>query len=411
MIVPSLFSEYKKHVTIPGSQSSIRTYVKFAIAAAFCAVLLVFYQRNFAAAPAHFDFGGAFYIAARMLHLGLRHQLFDVTMQRQLQLHYLHATGALFYSPAIVAVLYWPTAFLSATGAYLFWSILNMAILLACARYLGDLLGDKHRSLSLFIMMFLFLPVHLQFLQGQVDLLLLLILLVALSAMVRQKDFLAGFVLALGLIKFQIVIPLALILILRRKWRTVGGFAVGGFLFASACAVVTGVHSALSYPRLLLRVSTQASAGVNPWMMPNLRGLFFRIAHHDLLPIILWSTAMVLLIFAARYWRSTSQGFAVAIVASMLTSYHMNPHSLVLMLIPLIVLMKVAGWTSQRSVAGGFCLLSVIMIPALLLHTFASMATLLMVLGGALCWISRDGITCVSDGNLSKESVSASKPL
>lgn len=120
---------------------------------------------------------------------------------------------------------------------------------------------------------------------------------------------------------------------------------------------------------------------------------------------------MVLLIFAARYWRSTSQGFAVAIVASMLTSYHMNPHSLVLMLIPLIVLMKVAGWTSQRSVAGGFCLLSVIMIPALLLHTFASMATLLMVLGGALCWISRDGITCVSDGNLSKESVSASKPL
>ncbi|HET9407650.1 MAG TPA: glycosyltransferase family 87 protein [Candidatus Sulfotelmatobacter sp.] len=360
--------------------------VKALLIAPFCAAVLAIHHFAFARAPERFDFASAFYVAAQMLRHGLGRQLFDLSLQRAFQMHYLHALGGAFYSPPVVALLYWPTALFGVTGGHFLWSLVSLAILFLSSMVLHRALKLGPDALTIFAITFLFVPVHIQLLQGQVDILVLLVLSLALTAMQKRQDFLAGAVLALGLIKFQFILPLAVVFLLRRRWRLLAGFGVGSSLFVAVCAAISGWGVVLNYPRVLLQLSASPNAGINQWMMPNLRGLFFVLAHHEAPMAVLAGGSLLLLLLGAYARKSLEQGFALAVVVSVLASYHLNPHSLIFLLLPLAVLVKFGARSS--SLAFSLCLLggSVIMLPALVLHRFA----LITIPIGVLAWaISR----------------------
>jgi hypothetical protein len=77
-----------------------------------------------------------------------------------------------------------------------------------------------------------FLPFAVALIQGQDSFFLLTALVCSFVAMERNRDFLSGAILALGLFKFQFVLPIALLFALWKEWRVVAGFGSTAVILA-----------------------------------------------------------------------------------------------------------------------------------------------------------------------------------
>src|SRR5437867_10606459 len=118
--------------------------------------------------------------------------------------------------------------------------------------------------------------------QGQ-DSIVLLTLLAGASVLLDQKrDLPAGALVALGLAKFQICLPMALLVLAWRRWRFCVGFALSAALVGAASLWIVGLAEAKQYVYLLGSMSfglnTPADRfryGISPVSMANLRGLIF----------------------------------------------------------------------------------------------------------------------------------------
>src|SRR5438552_3913327 len=75
-----------------------------------------------------------FYAAAKLVHDGLGHQLYDPAVQERFQIRYSGRIGTLYIHPAFEALFYLPIAAAPPHRAYVLWSLLNLALLIAIAR-------------------------------------------------------------------------------------------------------------------------------------------------------------------------------------------------------------------------------------------------------------------------------------
>ena len=98
----------------------------------------------------------------------------------------------------------------------------------------------------------------------------------------RGRDDAAGFVLAMGLFRPQLVLPFVLSGIPGGKVEIRSGFIPGAVFVLLVSIWVVGVHGMAEYVRILLSQGTQGSASalgrqwqVRPGLMPTLRGLLW----------------------------------------------------------------------------------------------------------------------------------------
>jgi hypothetical protein len=164
----------------------------------------------------------------------------------------------------------------------------------------------------------------------------------------REKDFRAGIFLGLGLLRFQIVLPFALILLLLRKWRAMAGFSLTAGVLATVSVLVAGIAGMRSYVLLMLYLAKHATDPlflINPRLMPTMRG-FFGTLLQGRLPST-WSNTFIamlcvsLILLACWQWQShrpLERAFSGALVASILAGYHVYPHDLVLLLLPILLM-------------------------------------------------------------------------
>jgi len=298
-----------------------------------------------------------FYCAARMLADGHGHQLFDADVQRQYQARYAGRVGTLFTHPPFEAVLYLAVAWLPLRRAYFLWSLLNLAFLAIAARRLAKEALLPWDWPVLLAASLTFVPVLLCLLQGQDSLLLLLLVVLAFTALRRNRTFAAGCWLALGLFKFQIELPLVLVLVLTQSRSGRNGLAKGFVLVALALAGLSAAISGWSvftaYPRFLLHLQAQPFAGIMPQAMANLRGLtyfFFRnVQTSRAVAVAILSVASLIKILTVwKHARLASHqnpasatpeefdlAFANTVLFALLVSYHLNPHDLALLLLPI----------------------------------------------------------------------------
>ena len=168
--------------------------------------------------------------------------------------------------------------------------------------------------------MFVFL-LHTLLLAGQVDAFVLLAFVLALLALRSERPFAAGVALALGLVKFHLVLPFVWVLLIREQWRFVGGFSAGA-------ALVTGLSVAIcpsflsSYPRLLAVMQRLPNGGFHPQLMPNFRGLIFLATKREAPVSLLVVIALAVLTAVARRWTTLEFGFSAAIAAALFSTYH-----------------------------------------------------------------------------------------
>lgn len=323
-----------------------RATLKRLINAAFALCMLGLYYFTFLHAEG-LDFA-TFYAAAQMLRHGAAVELYNIPLQQQFQLRFSHGLALVFDHTPVTPLILFPTTFFNLQHGYLLWTAISMALLAVCAVLLNRCLKLGRDGCWLFLLSFAFLPVHFGLLQGQIDVILLLGYVMALVAMKSQREFLAGLVLAISLVKFHLVLPFVAIMVLRKRWSFALGFLAGAFAFAAVSIAICGWNASLSYPRLLLHLSSTPASGINPTAMANLRGLYAFAAHHEPPIIILIIFSFALIALTARKWRSLESGFSAAVVCTVLVSYHLYPHDLILLLIPLAVAVQNIGWVSLK---------------------------------------------------------------
>ena len=162
-------------------------------------------------------------------------------------------------------------------------------------------------------------PLLLSFALGQDISLMLLLGGAALRLIYRERSWwVAGFLLSLCWIKFNLILLLPLLILVRRKWRLAAGFASGTAALMIISFLAAGWKWPLRYVPFVL--SAAGSPGVN--VMPNLHGLIF----HLKLPVAVEALGS-LAVAAMVYWVIRRSPFSVAVAATLLGSLLVSWHA------------------------------------------------------------------------------------
>ena len=313
-----------------------------------------------------------FYYAARMVRDGRGGQLYDAATQAAYRARVGYPPDLMFPYPPVALVPFLPLVSIPMMAAFGVWTAANLALLTKAARMLNAnlrlLTGDWPVLLAL-----AFFPTVLCLLLGQFSIVVLFLFTVSFLAWQRGRPVLAGAILAVATIKFQLVLGLVAIVFLKREWKFIAGFCAGLIPMIATCVLLVGPKELARYPSFLKNVAAHPGTHVQPSIMANLRGLLFLALRHDppLWAAVLASAALVL--WAARNWDGIESGFSIAVVVTVLVSYHSNPHDLTVLLLPL----GIAASRIRRNFPWNFAVLfGFVAVPAalLLLNVFAIVA-------------------------------------
>ena len=282
------------------------------------------------------------YIGARMVHEGRGSRLYDLAEQQKTKASlFTNAQPLIFEHPPFEALLLSPLGGLSYRTAYLIWGLVNAAVWLYLPYLLRAYTPSPQNGLAYLALWILFPPLGIALYQGQSSLLLLLVFSLTFISLTRGRDFRAGLWLGLGLFKFQFVVPLAIIFLLRRRWNVLTGFLVSASALALLSIAAVGWYGVIDYIRLLLNVAGHPhnfSYG-QATDMATLQA-FCNVVLKNLLSapainLVVVAASAALVVFAAKQWQGADAPqahfnlfFATTIVVSLATGVHMFAHDL-----------------------------------------------------------------------------------
>src|SRR5579862_97620 len=315
-----------------------------------------------------------FYTAARILNQGLGHQLYVADVQNRVQKEF---TGNLpsrpaalpYIHPPFEALTFLPLSRLPYLRAFSTWDLLNIGILFGVALLLRPSISVL-RVLSPWESVLVgvaFFPVFECLLQGQDSILQLLVCVLAWRALKKKEDFLAGCWFALGTFKFQLMLPIVLLVAAWKRGRVLLGFAAASAVLAAVSIALVGWHGLLRYPAFALRVAdTPTLGGVPADFLPNLHGLFMgwplRLSGMTGSAVILLSSVALLVFFAIR-GRSLAGPdpsrlqFSIAVAVSELIGWQTNIHDYTLLVLPALLIADHCWHTPPRRTGGKWALL------------------------------------------------------
>jgi Glycosyltransferase family 87 len=295
-----------------------------------------------------------FYSNAQMVREGQAARLYDFGAENR----FVHRVSDVARAPnnhlPYELLIFIPFTHLRFGTAHLLWTLLSLGMLVGVALLMGSVLSTGLTFRLILLTTLAFFPVWYCLLQGQDS--ILLVFLFALSFWLwkgGQAD-LAGFVLATGMFRPQLVLPFVLVTFLAGKRRFVRGFIPGAALVLLLSVWVVGFRGMADWARILISQGTQGSASalaaqwqVHLGLMPTLRGLLWIVlptsVSGNIRNYLLLSGASVALLWSAKRLRSVKDGmtfdmaFAAAVGAVTLVSFHSLPHDFSLMILPLLV--------------------------------------------------------------------------
>src|SRR5258708_15944395 len=161
----------------------------------------------------------------------------------------------------------------------------------------------------------------------------------------------------MGVFRPHLVLPLAIIFLANKRLQVVFGVACSAIAMAGVSIAVVGWREFLDYPGYIWRLEQIMGRGsIVPNDMPNLRG-FFAIFLRDGHPAALALTAIgsvLLMILAIRLFRRAEQAgnidlaFSVAVLATILVSYHAFIYDPALLFLPALFLIAQARPGRER---------------------------------------------------------------
>jgi hypothetical protein len=404
----------------PASERKRRRLLRIFIAGIVCLHLFFFFDQRERIRRGYPDFT-VFYTAATILREGLGHQLYDEHVQYEVQKKCVgeiaERHGPLPYiHPPFEALIFVPLTWLPYPQAFAVWDLLNLVLLFGVSLLLRQSVNTlRHIPPWEFVIgSIAFFPVFDCFLQGQDSILLLLLCALGFNALKREADVLAGSWLALGVFKFQFILPIVLLLIIWRRRRVAIGFASLSAILVLISAGLSGWKGLLHYPAFALLITKSPDlGGVAAGLAPNLRGLMLGLLSpfSKRLGTALGLLASIALFYFAamtgrpRYpARNLELQFSLAIVVSGLVAWQTNMHDLSLLVLPLVLITDYCLSTRAQKPQNRFSLmlpvLPVLISPLWLILWLIGGAVNLMVIP-LLFWIWRIGKEVSRDSRVS----------
>jgi hypothetical protein len=297
------------------------------------------------------------YAAAYMVRTGHANELYDYDSQKYYQDKVVSpAQVALpFVRPAYEALVLAPLSGLPYPGAYFAFLAINVAtlggifwLLLPWMRNLMALYRWLPAALLLG-----FLPFAAALIQGQDSILLTALLIGTFVLLMDGHEFAGGGLVGLGLFKFQIVIPIALLFLLWRRLRFISGFSVSLVVLTLGSVWLVGPEQSGLYIRSLFSMAGATAASSNLLhypvplqMMANLHGFAFGVSGGKL-PQLWAQTITVSLSVGVLVWTAlrgrqitrTAHQLLLAVPCGVLVSYYAFIHDLSVLFLPTVVLL------------------------------------------------------------------------
>ena len=296
----------------------------------------------------------SFYTAGSLVRRGLGAELYNPASQWKVQQEFAAEVqtrrGPLEYMrPPFEALLFslfatWPYA-----TALLLWTGLKLALLSTIPFVVvpGGFWKERFPRWATVVLVLGTFPEFMDLLMGQDAALLAFLFAISFWQLATDRDTGAGFTLGLALFKFQLVIPFVVMLWIGGRKRVWPGFAMSGFAVLAISAVIVGWKGLLEYPGYLLALNQATGVGIVPKSQINLRGLFTlvvgRLSSPERIYWVLAPVALGAIVYTGLIWRkargrssSLAEGFGLASIVALVTSYYTNDYDLLLLIVPLL---------------------------------------------------------------------------
>jgi len=218
-------------------------------------------------------------------------------------------------------------------ASYWRWTMLTGILLALCLIPLYFLSHD----IALAVQSILFFPAVFGLWMGQDNALVLLSVLLFVWLLRLEKSFLAGTALALGVVKPQLVLALAIPLLFCRI-RGFLGFAAAGLVLVVFSLVLVGTDGLKGILMLTSLMSQIKGFGVWPEGMYNVTGMLARagLNHFWAWPLFILGIGFISVIWKRKglNWATIS----IALIVSVFTAPHVHLWDLSLLILPLLTL-------------------------------------------------------------------------
>ena len=295
-----------------------------------------------------------FYSNAQMVREGEAAHLYDFDAENS----FVHRVSDLARAPnnhlPYELLIFIPFTYLQFGAAHVLWTLVSLGMLVGVTQLMRSVPPTGLSFRVTLLTTLAFFPVWYCLLQGQDSILQVFLFAISFWLWKRGREDAAGFALAMGLFRPQLVLPFVLVAFLAGKWKFIRGFIAGAALVLLLSLGVVGVHGMADYARVLMSQGTQGSASalaqqwqVHLGLMPTLRGLLWIVlpggVPGNVRNFLLVFGTLAGLLWAAKGLRGVKNGeafdmaFATTVGAVALVSFHSLPHDFSLMLLPLLV--------------------------------------------------------------------------
>jgi hypothetical protein len=234
-----------------------------------------------------------------------------------------------FLKPAYYRVALVPLAALPFWAAFGIWVALQLAAFVVALVVLARRYGFDPAYLIL-------LPICPYFVRamgwGQDTGIVFLLVVLAAEMMSRRRDGLAGATLALGLVKWNVMLLLPFVFLLHRRWKALGVFCAVGAAEVVLSVWITGFSGVSDY----LTALHHPVADYLGSQMASLRGILLAagVPNPLIVGIILAATLAALPLLRRL---PLDQAFAMGVALSVFLSYHTMIYDLLFLLVPMLV--------------------------------------------------------------------------
>ncbi len=290
------------------------------------------------------------YVAGYIVRSGQAHSIYDLALQNRLQNELVSpaAVPLPFIRPAFEALLFAPFSYLPFRASYFAFFLFNLLLIIVLLVMIRPwLVHIRSLDPALPNLLLLFMPLIVAILQGQDSILLAVLLAAAVRALRKDAAVISGTLVALGLFKMQMVLPIFLLMLLWRRWRFCAGFAATAAILSAISIALAGPAATATYLGTMIGLGKKLGFVLGPSLdmslMANLHGAIAVLLRGTGPVVGLTVAASILTLIVAAFERTLSaEGhllFAIPIAA--LVSYYMYVHDMSVLLIPAIAALDV----------------------------------------------------------------------
>jgi hypothetical protein len=296
----------------------------------------------------------SFYTAGTLVRRGLGAELYSLAAQWKVQQEFASEVkirqGPLAYlRPPFEALLFSIFARWPYVTALLLWTSLKF-VLLATIPFIvvrGRFWKESFPLWTTSILALGTFPAFMDMLTGQDAVLLAFLFAVCFRQLEAGQDTGAGVTLGLALVKFQLAIPFFLVLWISGRKRVLPGFVTSASVVLAISAAAVGWRALLKYPGYLLALNRSVGVGIAPETQINLRGLLALLVgrlpypgpiHWTLAPVAVGAIVYTGLIWQKAGPRFLAEGFGLAAIVAIVTSYYACDYDLLLLIVPLLAM-------------------------------------------------------------------------